>query len=190
LRFWRPPAIGLAAALVCAGAAFGQTMTERLALCGACHGEDGNSKLPNIPSIAGQPRFFIVNQLILMRVQVRKVEAMAAVVRDLTDPDIEALGEHYAKLPPKPSDEPIDQALVKRGEEIATAKRCASCHLPTLAGQEQIPRLAKQRVDYLIQSLKEFRDGTRSGADTIMGGPVAGLSDADLTALAHYSASR
>ena len=46
------------------------------------------------------------------------------------------------------------------------------------------------RVDYLTHSLKEFRDGTRSGADTMMFAPVAGLSDADLAALAHYSASR
>ena len=53
-----------------------------------------------------------------------------------------------------------------------------------------MPRLAKQRIDYLIQSLKEFRDGTRTGADTLMSDAVAGLPDADLAALAHYSASR
>ncbi|MNC95756.1 Cytochrome c [compost metagenome] len=80
--------------------------------------------------------------------------------------------------------------LAKRGEQIANERRCGSCHLPTLAGQEQIPRVAKQRIDYLIKSLKEFRDGTRPGADTNMSVPVAGLSDSDLAALAHYAASR
>ena len=69
-------------------------------------------------------------------------------------------------------------------------RRCGSCHLPALEGQEQIPRVAKQRVDYLIKSLKEFRDGTRLGADTNMSVPVVGLSDADLAALAHFAASR
>jgi cytochrome c553 len=59
-----------------------------------------------------------------------------------------------------------------------------------LQGQEQIPRIARQRVDYLIKSMKEFRDGTRLGADTNMSVPVSGLSDADLVALAHYAASR
>ena len=68
--------------------------------------------------------------------------------------------------------------------------RCASCHLPSLAGQQQMPRLAKQRVDYLIHSMKEFRDGTRSGADTLMSNVVSGVSDDDLAALAHYAASR
>jgi cytochrome c553 len=44
-------------------------------------------------------------------------------------------------------------------------------------------------VDYLIYSMKEFRDNKRSGADTLMSNAVAGLSDDDLTALAHYTAS-
>jgi cytochrome c553 len=189
-RSWRSPALGLAAVILCAGAAFGQPAAEKLALCGACHGEDGNSRLPNIPSLAGQPKFFVLNQLFLMREGVRKVEAMAAIVKDLKDPDLDALSEHYAKLAPKASDEPTDPALVKRGGELAEAKRCASCHLPTLAGQEQMPRVAKQRVDYLILALKSYRDGTRAGADTAMSVPVAGLSDADLAALAHYAAGR
>jgi cytochrome c553 len=67
--------------------------------------------------------------------------------------------------------------------------RCTSCHLPTLAGQEQMPRLAKQRVDYMIHAMKEFRDNKRSGADTTMTAIVFGVSDADLAALAHYAAS-
>ena len=53
-----------------------------------------------------------------------------------------------------------------------------------------MPRLAKQRIDYLIATMKSYRDGPRPGADTAMSAAVAGLSDADLTALAHYAASR
>jgi cytochrome c553 len=192
---WRPLVSrlipGLAAAIFCVGAAQAQSpaFAEKLQLCGACHGADGNSQIPNIPSLAGQPAFFILNQLFLMREGVRKVEAMAAIVKDLKDEDLNALSEHYSKLPPKASAEPIDPAQVKRGTEIAAAKLCASCHLPTLAGQEQVPRVSKQRVDYLIHAMKAYRDGNRPGADTLMSGIVAGMSDADLTALAHYAAS-
>ena len=170
-EWWRPLAFGLAAAVVLRrrrDLAQAMPLAERLQLCAACHGEDGNSKMEKIPSLAGQPEFFILNQLFLMREGVRKVEAMAPFVKDLKDDDLDALAEHFAKLAPKPSDEPIDPALVKRGAELAPALRCASCHLPTLAGQEQMPRLAKQRIDYLIHALKEFRDNTRSGADTAM----------------------
>lgn len=189
---WRPPVLALAAVCLSAAAALAQPtpLAERIQTCGVCHGEDGNSKMENIPSLAGQPSFYLVNQLILMREGVRPVEAMTPFVKDLKDEDIVALGDHYSKLLPRAGGEPIDPALVKRGIELAEQRRCGSCHLPSLAGQEQIPRVARQRVDYLIKSLKEFRDGTRLGADTNMSVPVAGLSDADLAALAHYAASR
>ena len=36
-------------------------------------------------SLAGQPAFFVLNQLFLMREGVRKVEAMAPIVKDLKD---------------------------------------------------------------------------------------------------------
>jgi cytochrome c553 len=188
----RPLVFGLAAAFFTTGVAFGQStqLSERLQLCGSCHGEDGNSKLENIPSLAGQPEFFVTNQLFLMREGVRKVEAMADLVKDLKDDEMVALAKHFAGLPPKASDEPVDQALAKRGAELVPQLRCASCHRPDLAGQEQMPRVAKQRIDYLIHSMKEFRDNKRSGADTAMTAVVIGVSDADLAALAHYAASR
>ena len=185
----RPLVLGLAAATICAASAPAQTIAEKIQLCGACHGEDGNSKMENIPSIAGQPAFFILNQLFLMREGVRKVEAMAPIVKDLKDPDLDALSAHFSKLPAKPSGEALDPALAKRGTAVATQKRCASCHLPTLAGSDQIPRIAKQRLDYLIVTLKMYRDNPRPGADTAMSAAIVGVSDDDLVALAHYAAS-
>jgi cytochrome c553 len=52
-----------------------------------------------------------------------------------------------------------------------------------------MPRLARQRLDYLIETLKSYRDSPRPGADTAMSAAIAGATDADLTALAHYAAS-
>jgi cytochrome c553 len=191
VKWWRPLAFGLAAVSLWTASASAQSggLTEKLQLCSACHGEDGNSKIEKIPSLAGQPAFFILNQLFLMREGVRKVEAMAPIVKDLKDGDLDGLSKHFAVLPAKRSDETIDPALARRGAEIAAQRRCGSCHLPNLAGTEQMPRLAKQRIDYLTASLKEFRDTTRPGGDTAMSANVAGASDADLVALAHYCAS-
>jgi cytochrome c553 len=188
-KWWRPPALGLAAVLLCAAAAQSMTLAERLQLCGTCHGEDGNSKMEKIPSLAGQPAFFILNQLFLMREGVRKVEAMAPLVKELKDEDLTTLSEHYSRLASKRSAEPTDPALVKRGAQVAAERRCGSCHLPTLAGQEQMPRLARQRIDYLIPTLKSYRDGPRPGADTAMSAAIVGAIDDDIRALAHYAAS-
>jgi cytochrome c553 len=165
-------------------------IAERIQQCNACHGGDGNSRLEKVPSLAGQPAFFVLNQLFLMREGVRKVEAMAALVKELSDADLAALSKHYAGLEPKRSDEPIDPALVRRGAELMGPLRCGSCHKLDLSGQDQMPRVARQRIDYLIHSLKEFRDGTRTGADTLMSNVVAGLPDRDIAALAHYAASK
>jgi cytochrome c553 len=190
-KWWRPPAFGLAAVFLCSSEASPQTagQAEKIQLCSTCHGEDGNSKIEKIPSLAGQPAFFILNQLFLMREGVRKVEAMVPIVKDLKDDDLNALSQHFAKLEAKRSDEAVDPALAKKGAEIAPQRRCGSCHLPRLAGQDQMPRVAGQRIDYLVEVLKSYRDNPRPGADTAMSVPVAGASDADLVALAHYAAS-
>ena len=47
-------------------------------MCGACHGEDGNSKMEKIPSIAGQPEFFLVHQLSHLSDRVHHVEKAGA----------------------------------------------------------------------------------------------------------------
>ena len=155
----RPLAFGLAAAFFCAGPAWAQSgrLAEKLQLCSACHGEDGNSKIEKIPSLAGQPAFFILNQLFLMREGVRKVEAMAPIVKDLKDEDLTNLSEHFAKLPAKRSDEAIDPALAKQGrrDRHAAALRL----LPSAEAwpvSEQMPRVAGQRIDYLIERLKSL----------------------------------
>ena len=166
-----------------------RSASELVGACGACHGEDGNSRLENLPSLAGQPAFFLLYQLVLMRDGMRTIPVMAALVRDLTDADIQAIASHFAARDPKASDEPLDAVLAKRGRELALTLRCGSCHLPGLEGRQQIPRLAKQRIDYLTRALKDYRDGTRAGADTLMNNAVARVSDADLSALAHYATS-
>jgi cytochrome c553 len=166
-----------------------QSLRERLETCSACHGETGVSKMENVPSLAGQPALFLTNQLILMREKLRPVEAMEPFVNGLKDEDIVALAEHYAKLTPGPSDEAVDQTLVARGVELAARLRCVSCHGPKLEGQEQMPRLIPQRLDYLVKTLTEYRDGKRYGVDTSMNGVMYQVSDRDIRALASYLGS-
>ena len=168
----------------------GLPLPDRIQQCTTCHGEDGNSKIANIPSLAGQPEFFVFNQLFLMREGVRRIEAMLPFVTGLKDEDLQGLASHFAKLEPKRSDEKVEAELAKRGAELAAKLRCGSCHLPTLAGQEQMPRLARQRIDYMIEAMKAFRDNKRSGADTTMTAVVVGVSDPDLAALANYATAR
>lgn len=189
LRRSRALAIAAAFLVTAPNGAGAQSLQERLQVCGTCHGEQGNSLMEKTPSLAGQPELFLTNQLILMRDRIRLSEVMAPFAKGLTDAQIVELAAHYSKLPPEKGPEPVDQALVPRGEALAKALRCGSCHQANYAGGEQIPRLAQQRIDYVIDSLIAYRDGLRYGIDTSMNGVMVGVSDPDIRALAHYLAS-
>ena len=160
---------------------------ERLQLCAACHGEDGNSTNRQIPSIAGQPKLFLETQLVLFREELRKSDQMLPVVKGLKDAELVKLAEHFSKLPAKTMEAGApDARLMKIGTERAKALRCGVCHLSDFRGQNQIPRLAGQREAYLEAEMRAYRDGKRSGGDTIMAATLYGVSDADIKALAHY----
>ena len=160
---------------------------DRVQLCAACHGRDGNSINPQVPSIAGQPKVFLENQLILFREGVRRSDEMAAVVKGLADAQILKLAEHFSKLPARSMESgEADKNLAGRGAAISRKLRCGACHLADYSGQAHIPRLAGQREAYLDAEMRAFRDGKRTGGDTIMAAALYGVSDADIGALAHY----
>ena len=160
---------------------------ERVQLCAACHGADGNSVDPKVPSIAGQPKLFLETQLVLFREELRKSDLMLPVVKGLKDPQLIALAEHFSKLPAKGMESgAADPALMKTGQERAKALRCGICHLSDFSGQNQVPRLAGQREAYLEGEMRAYRDGKRTGGDTIMAAALYGVGDADLKALAHF----
>ena len=176
----------LAALLVSAAAA-----QERLPQCAGCHGADGNSENPGVPSIAGQPKLFLETQLVLFREEVRVLPRMKpaakGVVKGLSDREITRLAEHFAAQPARSTgNQPADATQVRRAMVLVQKLHCGSCHLPTFRGGQQIPRLAGQREDYLAESMLAYRDNPRGGGDTIMAAALYGLSDADIRALAHY----
>ncbi len=90
------PGISQAQALSAAPAAL-------LKACAACHGAGGNSVLPQWPSLAGQPKVFIENQLVLVREGLRDVPQMKEVVTDMSDEDIVKLAPHFSSRPLRPS---------------------------------------------------------------------------------------
>jgi len=174
----------LLAALFFSAAAAAQP-TER---CAACHGSDGNSAMAGVPSIAGQPRVYTENLLILVREGLRGGETMQQVMKDVSDGDISALAAHYARQPVRAEQGAPDPALVRRGQEAAAKYRCGICHLPDFSGREQMPRLAGQREDYLEAIMRTYRDAPPRGADTLMNAALYGVSDADIRAMAHFLA--
>jgi len=184
-------ALGLAVALGGAAAAppLPERAAARLAACNACHGADGHATAPGVPHLAGQPRLFIENRLVMIREGLSPVPSMKGLLDGLDDADLTALAAHYAALPLAPARAARDAARAARGLAASQRALCASCHLPGYVGREQIPRLAGQREDYLLHSLRDFAAGRTAGRDTLMTNALLGLADADLADLAHHLAT-
>jgi cytochrome c553 len=169
-------------------AAGAQGLGERLPVCAGCHGADGNSHLPGVPSIAGQPKVFLENYLVLTREGVRGSEVMRKLLHGAPDREIVALASHFSGLPAKPGGGPTDQALFERGRQVAAKNHCGNCHSPDYRGQSQMPRLAGQREEFLAEAMFAYRQNRWPGGDTIMAASLYGISDADIKALAHFLA--
>jgi cytochrome c553 len=198
----RPGLLLLAAALVAAAFAFGPAWAAGDAArggalaeersCGGCHGPQGVSGQPGIPSLAGQPADFITLQMILFREVLRDAPPMPDLAQGLSDQQIEDLAAHYAALPPGPAEDrgPRDAGQFRGGALLAERLRCGICHLPDYRGRMQIPRLAGQREEYLAGAMAQYRDGRRHGSDTNMNAVMYGVTDAEIAALAHYMAQQ
>lgn len=166
--------------------AVGLPFEAQVQVCGACHGNDGNSQEAGTPSLAGQPELTIVNQMIYFRERLRQNEVMTPQARGLPDNEIQALAAYFHEQPVAPPDGEPDPELKARGQELASQQRCASCHQSDYSGREQMPRLAGQREDYLVAAMVAYRDRTRGGPDTTMIDVMRGVSDDDIEAMAHY----
>ena len=156
--------------------------------CTACHGPAGNSLAPSVPSIAGQPRLFIENQLVLIREGLRDVPAMKAVMGSVVDEEIVALARHFSAQPALTPPGTVQDAKYRAGAEVSRRALCGTCHLPDYSGQNQVPRLAGQHEEYLVVTMKMYRDNPAPGRDTAMSAVLRGLQDAELANLAHYFA--
>lgn len=178
-----------AALLFFLGGASAQTATPaQLAACTACHGAQGNSQLPQIPSLAGQPRLFIENQLVLIREGLRDIPPMKGLLDGVKDADISAMAEYFSSQKPAKTAAASDAASYQRGQALSARMLCASCHLPDYSGRQQIPRLAGQHEAFLLEAMKQFRDHPGPGRDTIMAASLFGLKDNELADLAHFLA--
>ena len=125
-------------------------MQERLPACLACHGESGQSQNPEVPSLGAQQAFYVTVQLLMFRERMRVVDPMNEMAKGLSDDDLQSFADVIAKLPaPQPVAGPVDDARMERARALVEQNHCNFCHTPNLAGQQNVPRIADQREDYL-----------------------------------------
>jgi len=191
------------AALIVAGfmnSAYGEGSADagkgKAAACGACHGADGNSLVPNFPKLAGQHAVYLSKQLADFKSGARKDATMAPMAAPLSEQDIEDLAAFFAsqtQAPGKADPElaALGEKIYRGGNSTTGVAACIACHGPTGAGNPaaNFPKIGGQQVAYVVKALNDFKSGARSNDANQMMRGVAGKMTADeIKAVAEFVA--
>lgn len=179
-------AVFLAACLIPTAIAGIEEGRQKAQACAACHGPDGNSVITNTPSLAGQPRQFIVTALFMFREGRRVADPMTPFVAKLSNTDLNDLAAYFSAQKMTPPARKPEPDVVAKGQEITRRNNCVACHTPTLVGQQHIPRIASQHRDYLLTQLRLFKAAKRADFDGTMTSAAQGLTPEEIDTLADY----
>lgn len=164
---------------------------EKVTVCAACHGSDGNSALPTFPKLAGLGHDYLLKQLQDIKAwdletdankkphTGRAVPEMTGMLRGLDDQELLDIATYYASQPTQLSGSKDLQVKLnsgvmvdglKLGERVYRAGNlangvpaCTGCHAPDGRGNPPagFPRLSGQHAEYVEKQLYAFRNGNR-----------------------------
>ena len=155
----------LAALLTGATAAWAaDTIEEKAALCGECHGLKGVPEYPTAPIIWGQNAGYLYLQFRDFQKGARKDDRMTPIAQGLVKEDALALAEYFAAKPWPNTGAPAASKADTDDRDRRAIKSivCTSCHLEQFQGDSSVPRLAGQERDYLLKTMTDFRNRTRA----------------------------
>lgn len=151
--------------------------------CANCHGENGISKSPEVPNLAGQNPAYLLEQIRKFGAGERKDQFMEGLIKVLKDEDRVQIALFFAAEPVPPAK--ADAALIVKGKDLF-GKLCVRCHGEQARGNELYPRLAGQKLPYLQSSITRYRDGTGIRNNQLMSIATAPLKNEDVIAVANY----
>jgi sulfide dehydrogenase cytochrome subunit len=170
--------------------------------CFACHGKNGVSTDAKVPSIASYSVEYLAGSMKKYQKKERPcVEAeylsgskkgsksdMCKIASGLSEDDVSQIGEFFAAQTFVRTPQAFDAELAKQGKSIHNTK-CYTCHsddgsLPS----DNAGILAGQKMAYLRQQTKFFREGKRPMSKK-MKPKLESLDDAQIEAVVHYYGS-
>lgn len=180
---------------------------QLVGVCAACHGDDGNSAMPNFPKLAGSGQKYMLKQLKDIRDDARVVPEMAGLLDNSSDQDLADMAAYYNTKSMQLSGAEAIEVQVNSGETVdglelgekvfragnleKSLAACTGCHSPRGMGNDPAgyPRLSGQHAQYIEKQLRDFRAGNRTNdSEAVMRSVAAPLSDAEIIALANYIA--
>jgi cytochrome c553 len=168
---------------------------DKVAVCSACHGSDGNSVVGLWPSLAGQNEKYLTKQLRLVKSGDRVIASMTGLLDNLEDSDLEDIAAYYASQ--KNTVGQTDESKVELGRKLYYAGNlekgvpaCSACHSPRGLGNAPAayPLLSGQQPEYVAKAVKDYRSGARVNEDPskIMAAIAYKLDDEEIEALSSF----
>jgi cytochrome c553 len=153
--------------------------------CASCHGDDGNSTKPGIPSLAGQqPRYLVVATQEYLLGE-RKTTPMHAKLRGLTKRETENVALYFASQAPK-SRGGASKGDAKAGEPLSAV--CGGCHgAQGVSTDTATPSLAGQDEEYLVEAIKAYRTSRKRENMRLY---ITGLGEKDIVDIAAFYAAQ
>lgn len=174
-------------------------MPPQAALCGSCHGPQGQGVEPLGPRLAGLSSDYIVKQIKLFQTGKRQNATMQPMSMTLQGDAIKTVADYFSSI-----DVPIvtphlrgekavyndpTERLVYQGDWQRMIPACVTCHGPSALGVGEFPRLAGQQASYIKNQLIAWqKDSRRGDADGVMGTIADKLTSAEVDALSKYFA--
>lgn len=198
-------------AFLCTGALFSvPVITDAIAAdiavltgpCEDCHGKDGASQEPKIPTIGGFSATYISDSLAAYRDKTRPCEdvkypagvhkgettSMCKAAENLSEEDAGLIADHYAGKPFVRAKQSFDAELAKRGKGIHDLG-CKKCHEDGGSSpDDDAGILAGQWMPYLEEQFEEYASGKRPMPEK-MQPKFEVLTEDDIKALVQYYGS-
>ena len=154
----------------------------KLLVCNTCHGENGIPRNAATPIIWGLQENYLVKQLHDFQSGDRNNEVMTWMATALSQAELAPAAAYFAK-----KNWPAQSAGATSTSPPAIVAVCQACHQQNLAGGLPAPRLAGQRYEYLVESMRRYAEGERTN-NADMARIMQALSPADRDAMARYIA--
>ena len=170
------------------------------AICGTCHGADGNSVMPQWPKIAGLGQRYFIAQLNAFKLGAKgsRQSAIAAMmypmVNNLSEQDMADLAAYFQTQ--ERTLGVADEKLVAKGEAIYRggnpdfgSAACIGCHGPSGNGNPAagFAAVSGQHAEYVYNQLQAFHDDKRKGdPNGMMRNMVRKMSNEEMKAVAEY----
>jgi cytochrome c553 len=181
---------------------------QRIAKCLSCHGHHAGGDIDfgpdarfGTPALRGMGEQYLKDSLKAYQAGTRRHEEMSVISAILDEETISFMARSFSAYIASPMKSVSElaalaekDALFLQGQTIARqgisqqgVPACIYCHGPLGEGSATGPRLAGQNVMYIQSQFRAFASGSRKTAQSALMQPVvAGLSDDDIKAVAHY----